>query len=227
MDGQTQQHLHLRQNTVPSSTGSESTTPGTEMNRDMVETTRRLEQSYTLPIQPNEGARTTVEDVAASPARNETFGSLAYDAMKKMCSSIAAQCKDIPTTLWQTFKKKFCDGLIGFAISQLFKLFQKVDLASAVKLIISAVQTPWKFFHVIDSFLAARYPWLRLVIAICCPIILAALPFVLIIWIIFASPITGLPDAHGQRCLFMIALVLFPWIGYTAVMLEVPAPKAS
>ena len=148
--------------------------------------------------------------------------------MKKACSSIAAQSKGLLSRLWQTYVKKTWEQapkLILRGIRAL--LFPEVDLASAIKLIISAVQTPWEFFHVIDSFLAARYPWLRLLIAICCPIILAALLFVLIIWISSASPVTGLPDADGRGSLLMIALVLFPWIGYTAVMLEVPAPKAS
>ena len=57
MDRENQQDLHLGQDAVLSSSGIESTTPGTEVNPNMVETTHRLEQSYTLPIQPNEGAR--------------------------------------------------------------------------------------------------------------------------------------------------------------------------
>ena len=56
--GETQQHLQVGQDAVLSSTRTESATPGTEVNTDMVETTRSLEQSYSLPIQPNEGART-------------------------------------------------------------------------------------------------------------------------------------------------------------------------
>ena len=168
----------------------------------------------------------TVEDVAARPANNKTFGSVAYDAVKKLCSSIAALCKDIPTALGQTIVKKLCDGATTLAISYVFGVLQKKDLASADALINCALRSIWKVFHIIDSVLVARYQWWKLFIESCYYIILAALPFVLIIWIQSASHVTGLPDALGRRSLLMIALVLFPWIGYTAVMLEVPAPKA-
>ena len=146
--------------------------------------------------------------------------------MKKLCSSIAAQCKDVPKTLLHTFIKKLCDGMITSAISHIFGLLQKADLASGDALITMVLRIPRNIFHIIDSFLAARYPWWKLFIETCCYIILATLPFVLIIWIQSASHVTGVPDAVGRRSLLMIALVLFLWIGYTAVMLEVPAPKA-
>ena len=159
-----------------------------------------------------------VEDVAASPANSKTFRSVAYDAVKKLCSSIAARCKE-------TFVKKLCDGAITIAMSYVFGLLQKADLASADALINCALRNLWKIFHITDSVLAARYPWWELFIGSCYYIILAALPFVLIIWIQSASPVTRVPDALGRRSLLIIALVLGFWLGYTAVMLKVPAPK--
>ena len=51
MNGRTQQDLYLGQNAVPSSAGSESTTPGTEVNPDRAEMTRGLEQVYTVLIE--------------------------------------------------------------------------------------------------------------------------------------------------------------------------------
>ena len=50
MDGETQQYLHLGQDAVPSSTGSETITPGTEVSPDRAEMTRGLEQAYTVLI---------------------------------------------------------------------------------------------------------------------------------------------------------------------------------
>lgn len=47
-------YLDVGQDAALSSIGSKSTTPGTKVNTDMAETTRRLEQSYSLPSQPNE-----------------------------------------------------------------------------------------------------------------------------------------------------------------------------
>ena len=51
MDGETQQNLNLGQDAVPSSTGSETTTPGTEVSPDRADMTRGLEQAYTVLIE--------------------------------------------------------------------------------------------------------------------------------------------------------------------------------
>ena len=168
-----------------------------------------------------------VEDIAANLATNETFGSVAYEAVKKLCSFIAALCKDIPTTLCNILMKKACDWMITFAMSYIFGLLQKADLASADALRTSVLQIPSKALHIIDSFIAVRYPWWKLFIESCCYIILAALPFVLIIWISSMSYATGMPDALGRGSLLIIALVLFLWIGWTALILEVPALKTN
>ena len=117
--------------------------------------------------------------------------------------------------------------MINFAMSYIFGLLQKADLASADALITSVLQIPSKAFHIIDSSLAARYLWFKMFVAHCCFTTLAALPFVLIIWISSMSHLTGVPDALGRRSLLIIALVLFLWIAWTAPMLEVPAPKAN
>ena len=58
MNGETQQLLHLGRDAELSSTGAESTMPGTVLSPDRAEMTRGLEQAYAFPIQPSEGART-------------------------------------------------------------------------------------------------------------------------------------------------------------------------
>ena len=166
-----------------------------------------------------------LEGAATSLAREKSFASVGYDALKKVLSSMAARTKDLISRLSQTYTKITWDPATKLILGGIRALL--VPDVDPIRLIFNALRNPRESSHIINSSLAARYPWLRLFIAHCCFTTLAALPFVLIIWISSISHATGLPDTLGRSSLLIIALVVLLWIAWTAPMLEVPAPKAN
>ena len=159
-----------------------------------------------------------LEGVVASLARKKPFRTVGYDALNKLCSSIAARSKDLLASLWQTCAKKAWDQVPTFILRGICVLFPDVDLAFAIELIIGAPRNPWKISHNIDSFVAARYPWLISVIAYCCYTTLATLLFVFIFGVHSGSLSRGVPHALGRGNLLTKVLVLFPWIRWAVVM---------
>ena len=99
-----------------------------------------------------------LQDVAAILAGKNSSGSVGYDALKEMCSSIIARSKDLLTSLWRTCKKKAWDQAPNFILRGICTLYPDVDLAFAIKYISGILRIPWKFSYEIGSFLAAKYP---------------------------------------------------------------------
>ena len=74
-----------------------------------------------------------LQDVAASLAGKNSSGSVGYDAVKDMCSSIIARSKVLFTSLWRTCKKKAWDQAPNFILRGMCTLYPDVDLAFAIK----------------------------------------------------------------------------------------------